>query len=199
MRHAAQAAPSHHRASLLAASMAKGKKGADAAAAPAAAEPAGWECPECAQENEGGDDACCACDAPRPAAAAGAAGEASRFAGYAVGLVLTCDDVAGKDRLKKLTVDVGGGRVLTIATNAPNVAAGTRVVVATVGACVPDGAGGEISVKKAVVGGVASEGMLCDAPMLGWVGGGAGNAATVPDSFALGAQPPDKRPRMDGK
>ncbi len=63
----------------------------------------------------------------------------------------------------------------------------------------PDGSGGEVVVKKASVGGVVSEGMLCDAPMLGWTGGGAGTAALVPDSFALGATPPDKRPRMDGK
>ena len=53
--------------------------------------------------------------------------------------------------------------------------------------------------KKATVGGVVSEGMLCDAPMLRWVGGGAGNAALVPPAFAPGAPPPDKRPRMDGK
>ncbi len=59
--------------------------------------------------------------------------------------------------------------------------------------------GEEVAVKKATVGGAPSEGMLCDAPMLGWVGGGAGNAALVPDTFALGAPPPDKRPRMDGK
>ena len=179
--------------------MAKGKKGADAGAEAAAA-PAFWECAECGEQENGADDAACvACDAPRPAAAAAGGGEdAGRYAGYAVGLITTCEDVAGKDKLKKLSVDVGG-RTLVIATNAPNVAVGTRVVVATVGSSVPDGSGGEVAVKKATVGGVISEGMLCDAPMLGWVGGGAGNAATVPDSFALGAPPPDKRPRMDGK
>ena len=178
--------------------MAKGKKGSDGgAAAPAA--PAGWECPECAQDNEAADAACCACDAPRPAEAAACDGESGRYSGYAVGLVLTCEEVAGKDKLKKCSVDVGGGRVLTVATNAPNVGAGTRCVVATAGARVPDGAGGELVVKKTTVGGVASEAILCDAPMLNWTGGGAGTAALVPDSFALGAQPPDKRPRLDGK
>jgi len=174
----------------------KAKKGAEAAAPPAA--PACWECPECAQENEAADAVCCACDAPRPAP--GDDGE-SRFAGYAVGLVLSCESVAGKDRLKALSVDVGAadGRALAIVTNASNVEAGVRVVVAKAGARVPDGSGGELQVKKTSVGGVVSEGMLCDPPMLGWVGGGAGNAALVPDSFALGAPPPDKRPRLDGK
>ena len=44
------------------------------------------------------------------------------------------------------------------------------MVVATVGAELKDGD----KVKRAPVGGVMSEGMLCDGPMLGWAGGGAG-------------------------
>lgn len=177
----------------------KAKKGAEAAAPPAA--PACWECPECAQENEAADAVCCACDAPRPAPEAPGDDGESRFAGYAVGPVLSCEAVAGKDRLQALSVDVGAadGRALAIVTNASNVEAGVRVVVAKAGSRVPDGSGGELQVKKTSVGGVVSEGMLCDPPMLGWVGGGAGNAALVPDSFALGAPPPDKRPRLDGK
>ena len=58
--------------------------------------------------------------------------------------------------------------------------------------------GEEVEVKKANVGGVPSEGMLCDAPMLGWVGGGAGAAALLPETFAIGSAPPDKKPRGDG-
>ena len=59
--------------------------------------------------------------------------------------------------------------------------------------------GEEVEVKEAKVGGCTSQGMLCDAPMLGWTGGGAGNAALVPDSFEPGDAPPERRPRMDGK
>lgn len=99
--------------------------------------------------------------------------------------------VAGKDKLKKLSVDVGAAEPLTIVTNAPNVAEGSRVVVATVGAVV-----GEETIKKASVGGVTSEGMLCSNPMLGWTGGGANTAALVPDSFAPGSTPPEKAPRL---
>ena len=55
----------------------------------------------------------------------------------------------------------------------------------------------DMVVKKASVGGCMSEGMLCDPPMLGWVGGGAGNAALVPVDFAPGDTPPESRPRMD--
>ena len=116
-----------------------------------------------------------------------------RMTGFVVGLVASCEHVTGKDKLSKLSVDVGAVDPLQIVTNAPNVAESSRVVVATIGTTLPDGT----EVKKASVGGVPSEGMLCDAPMLGWMGGGAGAAALVPDSFAVGDQPPAMRPRMD--
>jgi tRNA-binding EMAP/Myf-like protein len=113
--------------------------------------------------------------------------------GFVVGLVAVLESVAGKDKLSKLTVDVGAAEQLTIVTNASNVSEGSRVVVAMLGTELSDGT----VVKKASVGGVVSEGMLCDAPMLSWVGGGAGAAAIVPDSFAPGDAPPASRPRMD--
>ena len=112
---------------------------------------------------------------------------------FVVGLVAELEPVPNKDKLSKLLVDVGGDTQLTIVTNAPNVQSGTRVVVAKIGCTLKDGT----EVKKAMVGGVPSEGMLCDPPMLGWVGGGAGNAAVVPDSFSPGDEPPASRPRMD--
>ena len=57
---------------------------------------------------------------------------------------------------------------------------------------------GDERVAKRSMGGRVSEGMLCDAPMLGWQGGGAGAAALVPPAFAPGDRPPERRPRMDG-
>lgn len=119
---------------------------------------------------------------------------ADDLAGYLAGLVLECEDVRGKDKLKELKVDVGGDEPLTIVTNAANVEVGKRVVVATIGSELKDGA----KVKKATVGGVTSEGMLCDGPMLGWTGGGAGAAALLPESFKPGEAPPKSRPRLDG-
>ena len=90
-------------------------------------------------------------------------------------------------------MDVGGGTTLSIVTNAPNVAEGSRVVVATVGALVE-----EEPVKRASVGGVMSEGMLCSNLMLGWAGGGAKTAAVLPaeDAYPAGSTPPDKAPRL---
>ena len=153
-----------------------------------------WTCAECENENDGERAECEACDAARPAAAAAAeegGGGGGARAGFVVGVVLSAEPVAGKDRLRQLKVDVGGAAPLQIVTSAANVAAGLRVVVATVGATV----NGEV-LKRASVGGVASEGMLCDNAMLGWAGGGAGNAALLPDSCAAGSAPPEARPRL---
>ena len=77
---------------------------------------------------------------------------------FKTGLVLECEDVPKKDKLKKLLVDVGGPDPLTIVTNAGNVGSrtvGMRVVVACVGAELRDGE----KVKRAPVGGVTSEGL----------------------------------------
>ena len=175
----------------------KGKeKAAEAVAEPPAS--ATWTCAECGQEHEGEDaesTECVACGYPKPAAAAAAdESDDDKFKGFKVGSVLRVEDIA--DKLKSCTIDVGAGedKEVTIVTNAPNVAEGARVVVATVGAVV-----GEEKLKQRSVGGVMSQGMLCDAPMLGWVGGGAGAAALVPESFSPGDRPPERRPRMDGK
>lgn len=149
-----------------------------------------WMCPSCTYANEDGDAECCACGVAKPAAAAPSNSD-DPYANIVVGLVVEAEAVAGKDKLLRLTVNVGSGQNVTLVTNAGNVATGSRVVVALPGAVV-----GDITVKKAVVGGVASEGMLCDPPMLGWVGGGAGAAALVPESFEPGARPPETRPRM---
>ena len=116
---------------------------------------------------------------------------------YVVGVVLTCDAVAGKDRLKVVTVDIGDSTILTIATNAPNIREGTRTCVAIIGTTIEIAGAGEI-VKKTNVGGILSEGMICDSVMLGWAGGAAGLAVQIPPSFPLGAAAPTSKPRMDG-
>uniref|UniRef100_A0A7S1EYW2 tRNA-binding domain-containing protein n=1 Tax=Noctiluca scintillans TaxID=2966 RepID=A0A7S1EYW2_NOCSC len=173
-----------------------GKKAAPKKKVEAAPEPeplADWDCPECETPNEGVDVICCACEAARPAAEC----DNDKFKGYKVGIVVSAEKVEGKDKLQRIEVDIGSG-TLPIVTNAQNVKEGVRVIVATVGAIISD-KGEDVEVKKASVGGCISEGMLCDAPMLGWTGGGAGAAALLPESFTPGERPPDARPRMDGK
>mmetsp|Transcript_24737 Transcript_24737/g.72431 ORF Transcript_24737/g.72431 Transcript_24737/m.72431 type:complete len:133 (-) Transcript_24737:282-680(-) len=70
-----------------------------------------------------------------------------------------------------------------------------RVIVAPVGSTFVDDEGEEQPVKKATVGGVVSEGMLCDSKMLSWSGGAKGIAATLPEEFEVGSSPPSQKPR----
>eukprot|EP00092_Neocalanus_flemingeri_P100578 GFUD01128485.1.p2 GENE.GFUD01128485.1~~GFUD01128485.1.p2 ORF type:complete len:157 (-),score=53.93 GFUD01128485.1:543-1013(-) len=100
--------------------------------------------------------------------------------------------VPNKDKLTKLRVDLGGGKEVTVVTNAKYCDAGKRIVVAKVGASLPNM---EELVAKATVGGVKSEGMVCDSPMLGWSGGAAGQAVFLPESFSAGEKPPTSRPK----
>ena len=83
--------------------------------------------------------------------------------------LLAVEAVTGKDKLKKCTVS-DGEKEFTVVSNAPNVLpekVGKRIVVARVGAEV---SGMEEPIKKTNVGGVVSEGMLCDERMLGLCG-----------------------------
>lgn len=151
-----------------------------------------WACADCEYENEQSLDECEACGSAKPAAAA--VSDDDPFANIVVGSIEELEQIEGKDKLKKLKVNIGKGSI-TVVTNAPNVVQGSRIAVACVGAVVRSGSE-EIKVKKTSVGGVASEGIVCDAPMLGWTGGGAGTAALLPETFELGSKPPQARPRM---
>lgn len=61
------------------------------------------------------------------------------------------------EKLSVCTVDVGGDEALTIVCGAPNVDAGQKVAVATVGTTLP----GDFKIKKSKIRGVASFGMIC--------------------------------------
>lgn len=179
------------------------KKAKEASSAAAEEAPTGWVCASCEYPHEGEDaDAteCISCGEPRPAPPAAAEDEDDRYRGYSCGQILGIEELA--NGLKACKIDVGKGQeddqLVVVVTNATNVAEGSRVVVCGVGASVVVG-GEEVVVAKRNVGGQTSNGMLCDAPMLGWTGGGAGAAAMVPESFAPGDRPPERRPRMDGK
>jgi len=65
------------------------------------------------------------------------------------------------DRLSVTMVDVGGGEDLQIVCGAPNVAAGQKVVVATVGTTVYPTAGEPFKINKSKIRGEESSGMIC--------------------------------------
>ena len=87
--------------------------------------------------------------------------------GVVVGKVLTCEKHPDADKLKLTTVDVGGEAPLQIVCGAPNVAAGQKVAVATVGATLYFSNGEEVKIKKSKIRGVESFGMICAEDELG--------------------------------
>jgi phenylalanyl-tRNA synthetase beta chain len=90
------------------------------------------------------------------------------LAGVVVGEVLTCAEHPDSDHLHVTTVDVGAGEALPIVCGAPNVAAGQKVLVATVGAELwPNGAEEGFKIKKSKIRGVESLGMICAEDELG--------------------------------
>jgi phenylalanyl-tRNA synthetase beta chain len=80
--------------------------------------------------------------------------------GIVIGEVLSCKKHPNADKLSITTVHVGEGDPLPIVCGAPNVAAGQKVVVATVGTVLYDG-DKEFEIKKAKIRGEVSEGMIC--------------------------------------
>ena len=80
--------------------------------------------------------------------------------GLVIGEVLTCEAHPNSDHLHVCTVDLGEGEPQQIVCGAPNVAAGQKVVVATIGCKLYDG-DEEFVIKKSKLRGVASNGMIC--------------------------------------
>ncbi|AEM72423.1 Phenylalanyl-tRNA synthetase beta chain [Allomuricauda ruestringensis DSM 13258] len=81
--------------------------------------------------------------------------------GIVVGHVLTCEKHPNADRLKLTTVDVGQEAPLQIVCGAPNVAAGQKVPVATVGTTLYTKEGEAWAIKKGKIRGEVSQGMIC--------------------------------------
>lgn len=84
---------------------------------------------------------------------------AKPFTGVVIGEVLTVVQHPDADRLRVTTVNIGSGEPLQIVCGAPNVRAGMKVPVATIGAVLP----GDFKIKKGKLRGVESQGMLCGA------------------------------------
>ena len=87
--------------------------------------------------------------------------------GIVVGKVMTCDQHPNADRLKVTTVDIGAHELLHIVCGAPNVAAGQKVPVATIGTTLYTAEGEAWKIKKGKIRGEVSEGMICAEDELG--------------------------------
>jgi phenylalanyl-tRNA synthetase beta chain len=87
--------------------------------------------------------------------------------GIVVGEVLTCMQHPNADRLKVTTVDIGEGDPIQIVCGAPNVAAGQKVPVATIGTTLYTPEGEAWKIKKGKIRGEESHGMICAEDELG--------------------------------
>lgn len=86
--------------------------------------------------------------------------------GVVIGEVKTCVKHPDADKLSITTVDVGADELLHIVCGAPNVAAGQKVAVATIGTVIYNG-DESFTIKKSKIRGEVSEGMICAEDELG--------------------------------
>ena len=86
--------------------------------------------------------------------------------GLVIGQVLTCIDHPDSDHLHVTTVDLGGGEPQQIVCGATNVAAGQKVIVATIGTKLYSGEE-SFAIKKSKIRGVESNGMICSEDEIG--------------------------------
>lgn len=80
--------------------------------------------------------------------------------GLVVGEVLTCEPHPNSDHMHITTVNLGQGEPVQIVCGAANVAAGQKVIVATLGTKLYDG-DECFTIKKSKLRGVESNGMIC--------------------------------------
>jgi phenylalanyl-tRNA synthetase beta chain len=104
--------------------------------------------------------------------------------GLVIGEVLTCEKHPDSDHLHLTTVNTGSDEPLQIVCGAPNVTAGQRVVVATVGTILYDG-DKEIKIKKTKIRGQESFGMICAEDEIG-IGSDHSGIITLPADAPIG-------------
>jgi len=87
--------------------------------------------------------------------------------GILVGEVIECDQHPNADRLSLTKVDLGQDRPLQIVCGAPNVAAGQKVLVASIGTTIFPANEKPWTIKKGKIRGEISEGMICSEDEVG--------------------------------
>ena len=104
--------------------------------------------------------------------------------GLVIGKVLTCEPHPNSDHMHITTVDLGQGEPVQIVCGASNVAAGQKVVVATLGTKLYDG-DECITIKKSKLRGVESNGMICAEDEIG-IGTSHEGIIVLPDDVVPG-------------
>ncbi|MDZ4059482.1 MAG: phenylalanine--tRNA ligase subunit beta, partial [Bacteroidales bacterium] len=112
------------------------------------------------------------------------------LAGVVVGEVVECAKHPDADKLSVTKVNTGSGELLNIVCGAPNVAAGQKVLVATVGTSLSFSSGETIKIKRSKIRGVESMGMICAEDELG-VGTSHEGIMVLPESAVPGTSAKD--------
>ena len=104
--------------------------------------------------------------------------------GLVVGEVLTCEMHPNSDHLHVCSVNIGEAEPSQIVCGAPNVAAGQKVIVATLGTVLYDG-DQSFTIKRSKLRGVESLGMICAEDEIG-VGNDHSGIITLPSDTPVG-------------
>ena len=104
--------------------------------------------------------------------------------GLVVGHVLSCEPHPNSDHMHVCSVDLGKGEPVQIVCGAANVAAGQKVIVATLGAKLYDG-DKEFVIKKSKLRGLDSFGMICAEDEIG-VGTSHDGIIVLPEDTKVG-------------
>ena len=99
--------------------------------------------------------------------------------------MIECGKHPNADKLSLTKVNIGAEEALQIVCGAPNVAAGQKVVVATIGTQLYPTGGETFKIKKGKIRGEASEGMLCAEDEIG-IGTSHAGIIVLPEDTNIG-------------
>jgi phenylalanyl-tRNA synthetase beta chain len=105
--------------------------------------------------------------------------------GVVTARVATCRPHPDSDHLFITTVDTGTGEPVQVVCGAPNVKAGQKVLLATVGALLTFKSGDQVKIKKSKIRGAESYGMICAEDELG-IGTSHEGIMVLPDDTPVG-------------
>ncbi|PKP00082.1 MAG: phenylalanine--tRNA ligase subunit beta [Bacteroidetes bacterium HGW-Bacteroidetes-8] len=112
------------------------------------------------------------------------------LAGVVVGEVVECSKHPDADKLSLTRVNIGNEELLSIVCGAPNVAAGQKVLVATVGTTLTFTGGDVVKIKRSKIRGVESMGMICAEDELG-IGTSHDGIMVLPQDSVIGTSAKD--------
>ncbi|MDB5245778.1 MAG: phenylalanine--tRNA ligase subunit beta [Segetibacter sp.] len=110
--------------------------------------------------------------------------------GIVIGEVLECSQHPNADKLKLTKVDIGNGETLKIVCGAANVAAGQKVLVATIGTTIFPTNGQPMAMKAARIRGEDSQGMICAEDEIG-LGSSHEGILVLPGNVVVGTKATD--------